>query len=84
MWCSMSQSVRSVTAPRSLDSSGTVVLGIDGLAHVVQQGGQQEFLVIRPRIASEMEHLEAVVEHIALRVVLGVLLDGLRGTNLSR
>ena len=37
--------------PERLDRSPDMVLRVDGLADVVQQGGQQEFLVIRPRLA---------------------------------
>ena len=56
-----------------------MVVRIDGLANIVQERGNQEFFVIRPQIACSMEHLQAVIEGIALGVPLGVLLDGCQG-----
>ena len=46
-----------------------VVLRVDGLADVVQQGGQQEFLVVRPGLARQLEDLQAVIQRIALGVI---------------
>ncbi len=56
---------------------GGGVLGVDRLAHVVQQGGQEELLVIGPRHARQLEDLEAVIERVPLGVALRVLLDRL-------
>ena len=48
---------------------------IDRLAHVVQQGGQQELLVVGPLVAGQLEDLKAVIERIPLGMVLRALLD---------
>ena len=52
-----------------------VVGRVDRLAHVVQQGRQEELLVVRPLLAGQLEDLEAVIEGIALGMVLRALLD---------
>ena len=62
-------------AAERLDARGDVVLRVDGLADVVQQGGQQELLVVGPRVAGQLEDLQAVKERIALGMIPGVLLD---------
>ena len=48
---------------------------VDGLAHVVQQGGQQKLLVVRPLLARQLEDLQAVIKRIPLRMILRALLD---------
>ena len=60
-------------APEGSDRRGDVVARLDRLADVVQQGREQELLVIRPGLAGDFEDLEAVVEGIPLGV-------GLRGS----
>ena len=65
-----------MTEPRRASSAGgDVVLGIDGQADVVQQGGQQEFLVVGADIARQVKNLQAVKEGVTLGVLLRVLLD---------
>ena len=49
------------------------------LAHVVQQGRQQELLIIGPRLARQVKDLKAVIEYVALGMELRVLLDGFQG-----
>jgi len=41
---------------------------------VVQQGRQQELLVVGPFVAGQLEHLQRVVEHVSFRMVLPRLL----------
>ena len=45
---------------------------IDGLADVVEQGGQQELFVVRANVARQVEDLKTVVEGVSLGVVPGV------------
>ena len=52
-----------------------VVGRVDRLAHVVQQGRQQELLVVRPLVPRQLEDLQAVIKRIPLRMILGALLD---------
>jgi hypothetical protein len=65
--------------PERPDGGPDVVGRVDRLADVVKQGGQEELLVVRADFARAFEDLEAVVEGVPLGVVLGVLLDGLKG-----
>ncbi len=53
-----------------------VVERIDRLAHIVEQGGGQELLVVRAGRACVFEDLEAVVQRVPLGVPFRVLLDG--------
>ena len=62
-------------ASKRFDSGGDVVLGIDGQADVVQQGRQQEFLVVGANVSRQVKDLQAVKEGVALGVLFGVLLD---------
>ena len=64
--------------PERLHPRPDVILGVDRLADVVQQGRQQELLVIRPGVARQLEDLQAVIERIPLRVIPGVLLHRLQ------
>ena len=66
-------------AGKRLQPGGNVVLRVDRLAHVVQQRRQQEFLVVRQFLASQLEHLKTVVEDVALGMRLQVLLDVFQG-----
>ncbi len=50
-----------------------VVARVNALADIMQEGGRQEFLVVRPAFASQLEHLERVIEH----VTFGMMLCGL-------
>ena len=59
----------------SLEGRIDVVGRVDGLAHVVKQGGQQELLVVGPLVAGQLEDLKAMVEGITLGMVLRALLD---------
>ena len=69
----MKNRVRSViNAFQRRRRGGDVVAAIDALADVVQQGRQQELLVVRPVIAGQLENLERMIEHVALP-------DGTRG-----
>ena len=53
---------------------------VDPLSGVVQQGGQQELLVVWSAVARQFEDLEAVILRVAFRVVPRVLLHvGQRG-----
>ena len=75
MWCSIRNRVRSVIRPSSAcKPGGDVVGGIDPLADVVQQGGQQKLLVVRPGVAGQLEHLQRVIQDVAFGVVLRRLL----------
>ncbi len=60
---------------QALQRRGDVVVRINRLADVVQQGGQEEFLIIRPGFAGEGKDLKAMKECIALGMISGVLLD---------
>ena len=62
---------------QSLQRGRDVVGRVDGLANVVQQGGQQKFLVVWPLVARQFEDLQAVVKDISFRMVLRALLDPL-------
>ncbi len=55
-----------------------MVGGVDRLADVVQQRGQQELLVPRLLVAGQLEHLQAVVQGVALGVVRRALLHVLQ------
>ena len=48
---------------------------IDRLAHVVQQGRQEELLIIREFLPGQLEHLKAMIERVALGMQFRVLLD---------
>ena len=75
MWCAISQAVRSVIEPFQRLQGGLDVVGrVDRLAHVVQEGRQQELLVVRPLLPRQLEDLQAVIERIPLGVILGALL----------
>ena len=66
-------------APSRRSKRGLDVVGrVDGLADVVQQGRQQELLVVRPLFAGQLEDLEAVIERIPFGMILGALLDALQ------
>ena len=65
-------------AVQRLQARGDMVVRIDRLAHVVQQCGQQEFLVVRQFVAGQIEDLQAVVQRIAFGMVPRVLLDVLQ------
>ena len=56
-----------------------MILRIHRLAHVVQQGRQQELLVVGPRLARQVKDLKAVIEDVTLGMELRVLLDGFQG-----
>ncbi len=58
-----------------LETGEDVVGRVDGLADVVEQGGEQEFLVVTSLVTRQLEHLERVVERVAFGVILGTLLD---------
>jgi len=58
-----------------LEAGEDVVGRVDRLADVVQEGGQEEFLVVPPPVAGQLEDLEAVVERVSLGVVFRALLD---------
>ena len=66
--------LRDRTAER-LDPRAHVIVGVDGLADVVQERRQQELLVIRARLARQLEDLQAVIERIAFGMIAGILLD---------
>ena len=48
---------------------------VDRLAHVVQEGCQQQLLIVGQPFACQLEDLQAVVEHVALGVRFGRLYD---------
>lgn len=52
------------------ESRRDMIRRIDALADIVQQRGEQEFLVVRLLVASKVKDLQAVVEDIAFRVPL--------------
>ena len=66
-------------AAERFDARADVILRVDRLADVVQEGRQQELLVIRPGIARQLEDLQAVIERIAFGMIPGVLLHRLQG-----
>ena len=43
---------------------------VQALADVVQQGRQQELLVVRPVLAGQLEHLQLMVQDVPLGMVL--------------
>ena len=45
-----------------------VIVGVDPLPHVVQQGGQKEFFVVGDFLVSQAEDLQAVVQHVPFGV----------------
>ena len=49
-------------SPDRFDARGDMILRVDRLANIVQQSGQQEFLVVRVGVTRELEDLKAVVE----------------------
>ena len=55
-----------------------VIVRVDPLADVVQQGRQQELLVVRPRVARQLEDLQQVIEHVPLGMMLRRLLHVLQ------
>ena len=79
MWCPISQKrpVGDRVPSRSASTAGgDVAVRVDRLADVVEQGRQQEFLVVGPLAAGQFEDLEAVVERVPLGMPLRVLLHG--------
>ena len=80
MWWAIRVSVRSVIVPsRACKAAVDVVGRVDRLADVVQERRQQEFLVVGPLVAGQLEDLEAVVEGVPLGVVLRALLHAFEG-----
>src|SRR5271166_1249442 len=62
-----------------LGSGAGMILRVQRLAHVVQQGRQQKLLIIGPRLARQVKDLKAVIEDVTLGMELRVLLDGFQG-----
>ena len=68
MWCAIRNCVRSVMSPsRAASAGGDVIVRVDALADVVQQGRQQEFLVVGPAVAGQLEHLQRMIQGVAFR-----------------
>ena len=65
-------------AVERLEAGRYVICRIDRLADVVQQCGRQELLVVRQLVAGVVEHLQAVIQRVALRMILERLLHVLQ------
>ena len=75
----MSQAVRGVMWPaRASRPAVDVVAAIDRLAHVVQEGRQEELLIVGQLAPGQLEHLQTVVEGVPLGMIPRVLLHVLQ------
>ena len=63
-------------AIQRIDTGAYMVRRVDRLANVVHERSEAEFKVPFPLGPRQLEHLQAVVQRVALGVVGGVLLDG--------
>ena len=55
---------------QGLQAGGHVILAIDRLAHVVQEGRQEELLVVRQFIPGQIEDLKTVIQGVAFGMIL--------------
>jgi hypothetical protein len=60
---------------KRLDGGGHGIGQVDRLADVVQERGDEEFLVVRSSLPGQLEDLEAVIQRVAFGMPARVLLD---------